>query len=311
MDFPKEILLNEMVLRDGLQLEKKVLSVEEKAELYSRLQKAGVKSFEFGSFVHPKFVPQMANSGELYTEIWKDAEGIDLIGLVPNLKGAERAQDIGVKQLNFVFSASDTHNMQNVNKTTKQSIQELREMNVFCDRYEIKLNVTIATTFGCPFEGDVPKSRIISSVKQMFELNINTLTLADTTGMANPKQVYELVSEVRASFPNQKLALHFHNTRGMGLSNILAGIKAGVTTFDTALGGLGGCPFAPGATGNVCTEDVVHMLHSMGMETNVNFEKIIEASFVLEKVIEHPNESYILKAGPYDRKYPVPELSNK
>ncbi len=311
MEFPEEILINEMVLRDGLQLENKIVSVEEKALLFSQLKEAGVNSFEFGSFVHPKLVPQMANSGVLYTEIKKDAELLDLIALVPNLKGAERAKEVGVDQINFVFSASATHNMQNVHKTTAESIEELKEINAFCNRFEIKLNVTIATSFGCPFEGDVPKSRILSAVKQMFEFNIETLTLADTTGMANPKQVYGLVNEVRTSFPQQKLGLHFHNTRGMGLSNILAGIKAGVTTFDTALGGLGGCPFAPGATGNVCTEDVVHMLHSMGMKTNIKLEGLLETSALLEKVIGHKNKSYILKAGPYDRKYPVPALASK
>ena len=311
MAFPEEIFINEMVLRDGLQLEDKVLSVEEKVLLFSQLKEAGVNSFEFGSFVHPKLVPQMANSGELYTEIKKDAESLSLIALVPNLKGAERAQEVGVGQINFVFSASDTHNMQNVNKSTLESVQELKEINAFCSRFEIKLNVTIATSFGCPFEGDIPKSRILLSVKQMFDFNIDTLTLADTTGIANPNQVYELVNEVRMSFPQQKLGLHFHNTRGMGLSNILAGIKAGVTTFDSALGGLGGCPFAPGATGNVCTEDVVHMLHSMGMKTNVRLEGLLETSALLEEVIGHKNKSYILKAGPYDRKYPVPALSSK
>lgn len=305
MSSPKEIRINEVVLRDGLQLEKKIVSVEEKKLLFTQLKKAGVKSFEFGSFVHPKLVPQMANSGELFSEVSKDGNRLDLIALVPNLKGAERAREFGVNQINFVLSASDTHNLQNVHKTTGESIAELKEINAYCNQFGMILNVTLATTFGCPFEGEIPLSRILETVKKMFDFNIDTLTLADTTGMANPKQVYEVVSEVRASFPNQQLGLHFHNTRGMGLSNILAGIHAGVTSFDTALGGLGGCPFAPGATGNVCTEDVVHMLHSMGMQTNIDLGELLKASATLEKVVEHQNSSYILKAGPYDRKYPV------
>ena len=310
MDYPKNIRINEMVLRDGLQLEDKVLNVEEKRSIYSSLKKAGIQSFEFGSFVHPKLVPQMANSGELYTEIAQDARDIELIGLVPNLKGAQRAQQLQVEQINFVFSASDTHNMQNVHKTTEQSIEDLKEIDAFCRQSDMKLNVTIATSFGCPFEGEVPESRVLSCIGQIEPLKIQTVTLADTTGMANPKQVFGLVSKVRSEFPQLELGLHFHNTRGMGLANILSGIEAGVTTFDTALGGLGGCPFAPGATGNVCTEDVVHMLHSMGMETGTDLKSLLEASAALEELIGHPNKSYILKAGPYDRKYPVPELSN-
>lgn len=304
MDFPKEVRINEMVLRDGLQLEKKILTVEEKKLLFSSLKDAGVKSFEFGSFVHPKLVPQMATSGELFEEI--AGEAVNLVALVPNLKGAERAKEFGVEQINFVFSASDTHNMQNVHKSTEQSIAELKEINDFCNQNHIVLNTTIATTFGCPFEGEIPKERVLAIINQLLDFTIHQLSLADTTGMANPKQVYELLTEVKAAFPEQNLNLHFHNTRGMGLANILAGLQAGVTSFDAALGGLGGCPFAPGATGNVCTEDVVHMLQSMGIRTDIRLDGLLEASALLETIIGHPNNSYLLKAGPYDRKYAVP-----
>ena len=304
MDFPEKVTINEMVLRDGLQLEKKIVSVEEKQVLFSSLQDAGVKSFEFGSFVHPKRVPQMANSGELFNKLAD--EDVDLIALVPNLKGAERAKEVGVERINFVFSASDTHNMQNVQKTTAESIAELNQINAFCERNEMVLHVTIATTFGCPFEGEIPKKRILSIIEQLLFMTIGDITLADTTGMANPKQVYELLREVKNSFPEQTFNLHFHNTRGMGLANILAGLQAGVTSFDTALGGLGGCPFAPGATGNVCTEDVVHLLHSMGIQTDIRLDGLLKASALLEDIIGHQNSSYLLKAGPSDRKYPVP-----
>ena len=304
MDFPEKVTINEMVLRDGLQLEKKIVSVEEKQALFSSLKDAGVKSFEFGSFVHPKRVPQMANSGELFNKLAD--EDVDLIALVPNLKGAERAKEVGVKRINFVFSASDTHNLQNVQKTTAESIAELNQINAFCERNEMVLHVTIATTFGCPFEGEIPKKRVLSIIEQLLVLTIGDITLADTTGMANPKQVYELLREVKNSFPEQTFNLHFHNTRGMGLANILAGLQAGVTSFDTALGGLGGCPFAPGATGNVCTEDVVHLLHSMGIQTDIRLDGLLKASALLEDIIGHQNSSYLLKAGPSDRKYPVP-----
>jgi hydroxymethylglutaryl-CoA lyase len=309
MEHTQEIKINEVVLRDGLQLEKKVISVEDKVLLFNRLIDAGIESFEFGSFVHPERVPQMANSGELYSKIKQSAESANLIALVPNIKGAERAHRLGVKQINFVFSASDTHNLQNVQKSTTQSIEELKRLNEFCMQEKMLLDVSLATTFGCPFEGEMPEFRIKYLVSQVAELEVNTVTLADTTGMANPKQVFQLLTVLCREFPDKRFNLHFHNTRGIGLSNILAGINAGVTSFDTALGGLGGCPFAPGATGNVCTEDVVHMLHSMGMKTNVSLEKLIEASSFLEDIVGHKTPSYLLKAGPSERKYPVPVSS--
>ncbi|MEI4768763.1 hydroxymethylglutaryl-CoA lyase [Psychrobacillus sp. FJAT-51614] len=309
MNFPEKVYINEVVLRDGLQLEKKLVNVEDKELLFKGLRNAGVNTFEFGSFVHPIRVPQMANSGELYSKIQQEAGTANLIALVPNLKGAERASQLGVNNINYVFSASETHNLQNVQKTTLQSLEELRKINEFCIENKILLDVSLATTFGCPFEGEISKDRIRSIIQHVTELNINMLTLADTTGMANPKMVFQLISLIRFEFPKQKLRLHFHNTRDMGLSNILAGINTGVTHFDTALGGLGGCPFAPGATGNVCTEDVVHMLHSMDIQTNIDIEELLNASRLLEEIVGHQTPSYLLKAGPYDRKYPIPVSS--
>lgn len=306
MEFPKHVQINEVVLRDGLQLEKKIISIAEKKELFDQLTKANVKTIEFGSFVHPKLVPQMANSGDLYALITEAQKDLTLIALIPNLKGAENAYANGVKQVNFVFSASESHNLQNVHKRTEQSLEELKTIQAFCKQKNMQLNVSIATTFGCPFEGEVPKERIHNILKQVVAMDINTISLADTTGMANPQQVYELLVYVQSDFPNQKFNLHFHNTRGMGLSNILASMQAGITSFDTSLGGLGGCPFAPGATGNVCTEDVVHMLHNMGIETGLSLDELILASNTLKGIVEHETPSYIRKAGPSNRKYPVP-----
>ena len=221
MDYPSKIRINEVVLRDGLQLEKKIVSIEEKVLLFNRLKNAGIESFEFGSFVHPARVPQMANSGELYSEIKQTAGSTNLIALVPNLKGAKRAAQLGVKKINYVFSASDTHNLQNVQKSTLQSVDELQRINDFCLENTLSLDVSIATSFGCPFEGQIPIERVQSIVQQITRFEIDVLTLADTTGMANPKGVFQLVSLVCSEFPNQKFNLHFHNTRGMGLSNIL------------------------------------------------------------------------------------------
>lgn len=306
MELPSQVELNEVVLRDGLQLENKIVSTAEKKLIFDQLVDAGIKSLEFGSFVHPKLVPQMANTGELYSAISAHSEELALVALIPNLKGAENAKAFGVKRVNFVFSASDTHNRQNVKKSTDESLEDLKAIHDFCSKQGILLTVAVATSFGCPFEGEVPVERVQYVAEKVAALGMETITLADTTGMANPKQVYDLVSVMREKFPLQKFGLHFHNTRGMGLSNVLAGLQAGITSFDTSLGGIGGCPFAPGATGNVCTEDVVHMLHSMGIKTGLSLEKLLKASATLKKIVEHETPSYILKAGPYNRKYPVP-----
>ena len=306
MNLPKKVKINEVVLRDGLQLEDKVLSVDEKKTLFDQLVKANLRTVEFGSFVHPKLVPQMANSGELFELISKGSNQLELIALIPNLKGAKNAQGKGVKRLNFVFSASDTHNQQNVQKSTEESLEELKEILVYCEDHGMLVNVSVATTFGCPFEGEVSKDRIEWILEQLVPLNVETITLADTTGMANPQQVYDLVSEMTTKFPEQSFNLHFHNTRGMGLANMMGAMQAGITSFDASLGGLGGCPFAPGATGNICTEDVVHMLHSMGIETGLSLDELMAASRTLQQYVGHETPSYVLKAGPYDRKYPVP-----
>ncbi|WP_186759598.1 hydroxymethylglutaryl-CoA lyase [Planococcus sp. CPCC 101016] len=307
MNLPKKVKINEVVLRDGLQLEDKVLSIDEKKILFDQLVEAKVQTVEFGSFVHPKLVPQMANSGELFELISKNADSMNLIALIPNLKGAMNAQDKGVKKVNFVFSASDTHNLQNVQKSTEESLEELKEILHYCNEHTMGLSVSIATTFGCPFEGEVKKERIHWILDQLAPLGIETITLADTTGMANPQQVYDLVSELASKFPKQQFNLHFHNTRGMGLANMIGAMHAGITSFDASLGGLGGCPFAPGATGNICTEDAVHMLHSMGIKTGLSLDRLINASQMLQQLVGHATPSYVLKAGPYDRKYPVPE----
>ena len=306
MNFPKRVQINEVVLRDGLQLEKKVISVEDKKIIFDQLMKAQVKTIEFGSFVHPRLVPQMANSGDLYSEISNEPEKPTLIALIPNQRGAENAHSHGVKQVNFVFSASDTHNLQNVHKSTDESLIELKTIQQYCQTHDLTLNVSVATSFGCPFEGEVPVDRILDVVRKVNAMNIETITLADTTGMANPQQVYELLLSIQKDFSKQKFNLHFHNTRGMGLANILAGMQAGIDSFDTSLGGLGGCPFAPGATGNVCTEDVVHMLHGMGIETGLLLDDLIVASNTLSGIVEHETPSYVTKAGPFNRKYPVP-----
>jgi hydroxymethylglutaryl-CoA lyase len=305
MNLADTVTIYEVGLRDGLQLESKILTVDEKIEIFSMLQKANVSEIEFGSFVHPKLVPQMANTASFYSHLMRYDE-MQLVALVPNLKGLELAKQIGVKSVNYVFSASDTHNEQNVRQTTEQSLENLKYLTQFASDNDIILNVTVATSFGCPFEGTVPPQRIMNLIEKLLLHNINRITLADTTGMANPKQVYNLTKKVVNEWHNVKFGCHFHNTRGMGLTNILAGLEAGITIFDASLGGIGGCPFAPGATGNVCTEDVVHMLEEMGIDTSINLDDLIAASHRLKELLEHELPGQVAKAGKSSRLYPVP-----
>ncbi|MEH7439950.1 hydroxymethylglutaryl-CoA lyase [Neobacillus drentensis] len=305
MNLADTVTIYEVGLRDGLQLESKLLTVDEKIEIFSMLQKANVSEIEFGSFVHPKLVPQMANTASFYSHLMR-YDKMQLVALVPNLKGLELAKQIEVKSVNYVFSASDTHNEQNVRQTTEQSLENFKYLSQFASDNDIILNVTVATSFGCPFEGTVPPQRIMNLIEKLLLHNIKRITLADTTGMANPKQVYNLTKKVVNEWHNVEFGCHFHNTRGMGLTNILAGLEAGITIFDASLGGIGGCPFAPGATGNVCTEDVVHMLEEMGVDTSINLDDLIAASHRLKELLEHELPGQVAKAGKSSRLYPVP-----
>lgn len=299
--------VNDVMLRDGLQLEETILTVEQKEVLAKGLIDAHIRTIEFGSFVHPQLVPQMANSGALFKQLYPD-EKVDFISLVPNLKGVEMAYEHGVKIVNYVFSASNTHNMQNVRQTTEHSLDELTCIQSFCVHNKIELRVSIATTFGCPFEGQVSQERIIEIIEQLQSNQIEYITLADTTGVANPKQVYDLLGNIRKRFPSITFNMHFHNTRGLGLANVLASLSAGVIRFDAALGGLGGCPFAPGATGNISTEDLIHMLHEMGVETGIDLDLLLETSKHLRNYLGHNLDSSVFWAGKATRKYNVEDM---
>ncbi|CAM3712239.1 hydroxymethylglutaryl-CoA lyase [Aeromicrobium ponti] len=306
MKLVHDVTIYEVGFRDGLQLESKVLSVEEKLDVFTFFRDANVSEVEFGSFVHPKLVPQMANTSDFYSHIQQFEEEMELVALVPNLKGLEIAKANGVRSVNYVLSASNTHNQQNVRQTTDESLNSFKVLSQFASENGIALNVTVATSFGCPFEGTVPQKRIMKILDTLLLHNIKRITLADTTGMANPKQVYELTKEAVNEWRNFEFGCHFHNTRGMGLANILAGMEAGITIYDASIGGIGGCPFAPGATGNVCTEDVVHMLEEMGVKTSIDLDRLIQASHKLKEILGHDLPGQVAKAGKSSRKYPVP-----
>ncbi|SFJ53609.1 hydroxymethylglutaryl-CoA lyase [Halobacillus dabanensis] len=292
----ERIFIQEVVTRDGFQIEDQFVPTDKKIALIDRLSHAGVDKIEVTSFVSPKAVPNLRDAEEVMEGIERK-EGVTYTTLIPNVKGAERAAFCKADEVNLVASVSETHNRKNVRRTVEESFSSFHDISSFLAGTGIAMNGTLATTFGCPFEGSIDENRVMELIDKYLELGADSITLADTTGMATPKQVYQLCERVLGRWPELPVTLHFHNTRGMGLANVMEGIRAGVTRFDASLGGLGGCPFAPGATGNICTEDLVHMLAFMGYDMNVNLDQLIEISKDLEKTLNHELPGQIIKAG--------------
>ncbi|MED3728754.1 hydroxymethylglutaryl-CoA lyase [Priestia filamentosa] len=288
-----KININEVVTRDGFQMESKIPSIPYKLKLINQLMDAGIKHFELTSFVHPKYVPQMADADQLFAQIDRRSD-VTFSALVLNQRGVERALDARADELNVVFSLSETHNLKNAKATVSESMDFVKRVIQLAP---IPVNVCISTAFGCPYEGIYEKERLMDVYESLVEYNPSSISLGDTTGMANPRQVEETCSAIKSRWPNLNVGLHLHNTRGMGLANVLAGIRGGITNFDSALGGIGGCPFAKGATGNICTEDVVHMLEQMGYETGIKVDNLIQISKGLEQELEKPLPGQIMKAG--------------
>ncbi|WP_409252090.1 hydroxymethylglutaryl-CoA lyase [Bacillus sp. SCS-153A] len=292
----QRILIQEVGPRDGLQMEPEFFPTEKKVDLINQLSDAGVDKIEVSSFVSPKAIPNLRDAEEVFQSINRKA-GVTYTALVPNLKGAERAVAAGANELNLVASVSETHNQKNVRKTVDESFEGFQEIMRLAGAHEIPVNGTLATTFGCPFEGSIDVQKVLQLVGRYLEIGAYGITLADTTGMAVPNQVYRLCSEVLDRYPDVPITLHFHNTRGMGLANVVEGIHAGVVRFDASVGGLGGCPFAPGATGNICTEDLVHMLKFMGHEVRADLSALIAASRFLQSEIGHEVPGQVIKSG--------------
>jgi hydroxymethylglutaryl-CoA lyase len=304
----KKIYIQEVVTRDGFQIEGKFVPTEEKILLINRLSKMGFSRIEVSSFVSPKAVPMLRDAIEVVGAIERNPD-VTYVCLVPNARGAETALSTDIDEINFVMSASETHNLANIRKTKEQSLGELVNISSLIKGSLLKLNGTIATSFGCPYEGGISEKTIFSLIEGYLERNVMSVTLADTTGMANPTQVELLLTKVKDTWPELELALHFHDTRGMGFTNVLAGISAGVDRFDSALGGLGGCPFAAGATGNICTEDLVHMLHAIGYETNVDLDGLLSIAKDLPNIIGHNVPGQVIKSGKISDLHPKPILA--
>lgn len=268
--------------RDGFQNIKEYIPVEQKLKVIDDLISSGVKHMQHTSFVSPKAIPQLKDAGEITKICLEKYPDFDFFPLVPNLYGAKTAWDLGIKKISYVVSLSQSHNKANIRRTHEESFDELKKI---MDTYkEMSICVDIATTFGCPFEGKFPTETVVGFVKKIADMGIKEMTLADTIGIANPGQVREIVSALKKEFPHIEFQVHIHDTRNMGIVNTLAAIECGITKAQSTLGGLGGCPFAPGASGNTSTEDLVYMLNEMGYDTGIDFDKIL-ASAKYEKSI--------------------------
>ena len=294
LDLPSKVRLCEVGPRDGLQNEQTILSVEQKIELIEAIVDAGARSVEVGSFVHPKAVPSMAETDEVVRRL-KTHEGVEYRALALNLKGVERAQAAGLRKIKLTVSASPTHSRQNSNAAPEEVIKSFGQCAVFCWENGMELSGAIATAFGYYAEGVIPLEQVEKVVQAYLAIGVRELSMSDTTGMAHPKQVYETMKTLLARYPDVLWTLHLHNTRGMALANILAALEAGVTHFDSSFAGLGGCPFAPGASGNVATEDVVNMLHCMGVDTGYNLEKTLAVARRVEQMAGHKCDSSMLR----------------
>jgi hydroxymethylglutaryl-CoA lyase len=298
-DLPDRISLREVGPRDGLQNEAPVPTTA-KIELVDALSRTGVGRIEAVSFVQALAIPQMADAEEVWAEI-EHAPNITYSALVPNLRGAIRALEAGCLDIEIVVSASETHNRANVNRSTGESLDDVSRVITLAHEHGAVCHVTVATAWGCPYEGDVAVGRVVEVAKRAVADGADGLSFGDTTGMATPTRVTELIGETRMSLPAVPLNLHFHNTRGTALANVLAALQLGVADFDASVGGLGGCPYAPGASGNLASEELVHMVEDMGVATGVDLEALIEVAALAERIVGRELPSQVLRAGPRTR----------
>lgn len=293
----RRVSIHEVAPRDGFQNEQADIPAPAKVALINRLSRLGFAKIEVSSFVSPTAIPQLRDASDVFTAIDRQP-GVTYVGLIPNLRGAERAIEAKVDEVNFVASVSEAHNRANMRMSPDQSIALLREVADRLTGTGIVLHATAATAFACPFEGRQPPAKVLSHIERCLKAGAKGITVADTIGAADPAKVTELVKTILATFADLPLTLHLHDTRGLALANALAAFDQGVTRFDAALGGIGGCPFAPGATGNVASEDMVHMFESMGIASGVDLDALLSVGRDLPALIGHPVPSHVLQAGP-------------
>jgi hydroxymethylglutaryl-CoA lyase len=289
---PAQVKVVEVGPRDGLQNVKEIIPTESKMNYIEKLVRAGCRYIEVTSFVHPKWVRQLADSKELYNQLPRK-EGVHYIALVPNTKGMEAAVELGVQEVAVFTSASETFSQKNTNASIAESLRRCREVAEMGRRHGIPFRGYISTSFGCPFEGPISPNRVVEIAGELLDMGVYEVSLGDTVGVAVPTDVERVVNKILERIGPDRIALHMHDTRHTALANILRGLDLGVATFDASSGGLGGCPFAPGASGNLATEDLVYMLHKMGITTNIDLMRLGEATRFIEEVIGRPLLSHV------------------
>jgi hydroxymethylglutaryl-CoA lyase len=298
------IYFNEVVTRDGFQIEPEFIPTDDKIALIDALSQCGYAKIEATSFTSPKAIPMLRDAEEVMGRIQR-VPGVEYTVLVPNLRGAERALESRADELNLVMSTSETHNLANLRMGREKSFEALAAVVKHVDG-RTPINVSLSTCFGCPMEGDVPAAEVMRFAQRFADLGVRGLTICDTTGMAHPAQVKALVETLQHALPHTELTLHFHNTRGMGLANVLAAAQSGIVRFDGSLGGLGGCPYAPGASGNICSEDAIHMLDAMGFDTGIDIDRLLQVARALPIVVGHAVPGQLAKAGRITDLHPAP-----
>jgi hydroxymethylglutaryl-CoA lyase len=296
MALPDKITVIEVGPRDGFQMETSFIPTEKKIEIIDQLSETGITRMEVTSFVHPKAVPQLADAAEIMARI-KKKPGVHYEVLIPNLKGMERALKSGVQHIVLVVSASESHNQSNMRMSVAESLNDFKQVVRMAHENGVRVIGSVATAFGCAFEGWVKHEKVEGIVAEYLSMGVHEITLADTTGMADPFSVRDLVQKAMVQLKEIPLHLHLHNTRGQGLANVLAAIQEGVTLFDASVCGLGGCPFSPGATGNIPTADLVNMLHGMRLQTGIDLTRLIECEKNTQALIGHDVPGQVLKAG--------------
>jgi hydroxymethylglutaryl-CoA lyase len=296
-----EVSIREVGPRDGFQNEPDVIPTDEKLRLVEMLARTGLRRLEVTSFVRPDVIPQLADGAEVLEAIRVPGE-VSLSVLIPNARGLERALEHRdrFQEVNVFLSASESHNQRNVNCSIADSLDGLRSVLAQAREAGLRCEGVVSVAFGCPYEGRVPPERVFSLARELVDSGADEISFGDTTGMANPRQVREFFAAARAALPGVELTAHFHNTRGQGLANVLAALETGVDSFESSFGELGGCPVPRGATGNVATEDVVSMLHEMGVDTGVSLERLLEAARAAQEILGRPLGSHVLTAGPVD-----------
>ncbi|RBW70685.1 hydroxymethylglutaryl-CoA lyase [Bacillus taeanensis] len=310
MILPSKAIICEVAPRDGFQAESEWIPTETKIDIIRQLAKTGVQSMEITSFVHPRAIPQLKDAEEVVTQV-QDLEEIKFRALVPNVRGAQRAIDVGIKKLKLMLSATDSHSLSNANCLVKEAQEGFAPIIELGEKHGVKVGGSISVAFGCPYEGNVPEERIIEIVERYKKLGISEISLADTSGMANPKQVYELLGLLTNEFSDITFSMHLHNTRGMAFANAVAALQQGIVHFDSSIAGLGGCPYAPGATGNIATEDLVHGFHEMGVETGINVDQLLITAKDVQRKIGHDGGSFLLQSGPCSELHEKPNTQEK